>query len=133
MPEAEKRKTDPDAAYGDQKAQSDFMSATSPVATPQVPQNEPQAFPPITPQAYAPEAAQAVAPPDMLVGGRDLDPDEAQILFGGNQPGEADLAELDVSWLPAFAELADDTDLPDELRSLGLAARRMLEDQDASS
>lgn len=129
MPEAEKRKTDPNAGYGEQTDQAEFMAATSPVATPETPQNVPQ----IAPQAFQAEPVPFTPPGDIAVPGRELDPEEASILFGGGTQAAGELDQVDVSWLPAFAELADDPDVPEELRALGRVAIRMIEEQDAAN
>lgn len=130
MPEAEKRKTDPNAAYGEQKAQQDFMAATSPVATPQIAQNEPVAFSPIEPRAFAPEASQPVQAAEVLVPGRDLDPEEAQALFSGGPDIPLEGLESLRDWWPAIAAIGNMPDAPPYFRVLADAAERLMDEDE---
>ena len=133
MPAAEKRKTAPGQSYGEAGKQAEFIEATSPVATPQVPQNVPQAPAPtpVAPQAFKASETPFSAPDQMLVAGREMDPEEAAIMFSGSGEVSTQGIEGLRDWWPAIAAMGRQSDAHPYFRALADAAERLLEEDEA--
>jgi len=132
VPAAEKRKTPEGQPYGEAGKQEDFIEATSPVATPQVAQNEPQAAPvaQIAPQAFRPSEAAMGPVSDVLVPGRELEAEEAAALFQGGGEVSTEGLESLRDWWPAIAAIGGQRDAPPYFKVLAEAAERLMDEDE---